>query len=73
MSPPRDEQPGRFRLHWRDRSTLERVVKTGEVVLAVTQEWDADTHQAFLRMVRSHWRGWRIVLFEDKGPPHTAR
>jgi transposase len=48
-------------------------IKTGEVVLAVTQEWDADTHQAFLRMVRSHWRSWRIVLFEDKGTPHTAR
>jgi transposase len=28
MSPPRDEQPGLFRLHWRDRSALERVVKT---------------------------------------------
>lgn len=23
-------------------------------------------------MNRSHWRGWRIVLFEDRGTPHTA-
>ena len=29
MSPPRDEQPRTFRLYWRDRSALERVVKTG--------------------------------------------
>ena len=47
-------------------------LQTGEVVLAITQEWDAETHQAFLGMVRSHWRGWRMVLFEDQGPPHTA-
>jgi transposase len=47
-------------------------VKTGDVVLAITPEWDAETHQMFLRMVRHHWRGWHIVLFEDKGPPHTA-
>jgi transposase len=47
-------------------------VKTGHVLLAITPEWDAETHQAFLRMVRHHWRGWHIVLFEDKGPPHTA-
>lgn len=23
-------------------------------------------------MIRSHWRGWNIVLFEDRGSPHTA-
>jgi DDE superfamily endonuclease len=23
-------------------------------------------------MVRSQWRGWHIVLFEDRGAPHTA-
>jgi transposase len=22
--------------------------------------------------VRAQWRGWHLVLFEDKGPPHTA-
>jgi transposase len=25
-----------------------------------------------LSMIRSHWRGWHIVLFEDRGSPHTA-
>jgi transposase len=44
----------------------------GEVVLLITTEWDAATHQAFLRQIRSHWRGWRIVLFADRGPAHTA-
>jgi transposase len=23
-------------------------------------------------MIRSHWRGWHLVLFEDRGSPHTA-
>jgi len=23
-------------------------------------------------MIRSHWRGWRLVVFEDRGSPHTA-
>jgi transposase len=47
-------------------------IATGDTALAITHAWNAETHQAFLRLVRSHWRGWRIVLFEDKGPPHTA-
>jgi hypothetical protein len=38
----------------------------------ITKEWDALTHQHFLGMIRSHWRGWRIILFEDRGSPHTA-
>ena len=25
-----------------------------------------------LSMIQSHWRGWNIVLFEDRGSPHTA-
>jgi transposase len=29
-------------------------------------------HQLFLEMIRAHWRGWHIVLFEDRGSPHTA-
>ena len=23
-------------------------------------------------MIRSHWRGWNIVLFEDRASQHTA-
>ena len=47
-------------------------IASGETLLLITDEWDQQTHQCFLRMIRSHWRGWRIVLFEDRGSPHTA-
>jgi transposase len=47
-------------------------VNSGDVLLLITMEWDQDTHQAFLRMLRSHWRGWHVVLFEDRGTPHKA-
>jgi transposase len=47
-------------------------VQNGEVLLLITQEWVQETHQAFLVMIRSHWHGWNIVLFEDRGSPHTA-
>lgn len=30
------------------------------------------THQYFLEQIRAHWRGWHIVLLEDRGSPHTA-
>lgn len=45
---------------------------SGEVLLLITREWVAETHQAFLQMIRAHWRGWQIVLFEDRGTPHKA-
>jgi hypothetical protein len=48
-------------------------VWSGDVLLLITHEWIQETHQVFLRMIRSHWRGWRIVLFEDRGSPHTAK
>jgi transposase len=56
------------------RRTLHGVlnVQNGEVLLLITEEWVQETHQAFLIMIRSHWRGWNIVLFEDRGSPHTA-
>lgn len=47
-------------------------IRSGAVLLLVTETWDQATHQAFLRMIRAHWRGWQIVLFEDRGAPHTA-
>jgi transposase len=45
---------------------------SGELLLLITDEWDQETHQAFLAMIRAHWRGWNIVLFEDRGSPHVA-
>ena len=47
-------------------------VRSREVLRLITDEWVQDTPQAFLRMIRTHWRGWHIVLFEDRGSPHTA-
>jgi len=47
-------------------------IRSGDVVLLITEEWVQETHQAFLRMIRAHWRGWHIVVFEDRGSPHTA-
>jgi len=47
-------------------------VKTGELLLLITEVWDEVTHQYFLEMIRRHWRGWHIILFEDRGTPHVA-
>jgi hypothetical protein len=47
-------------------------VQTGELLLLITEVWDELTHQYFLEMIRAHWRGWHIILFEDRGTPHTA-
>jgi hypothetical protein len=47
-------------------------IATGHVELLITEHWTAVTHQAFLLQVRQAWRGWHIVLFADRGSPHTA-
>jgi hypothetical protein len=47
-------------------------ILTGEVLLLITDMWDETTHQYFLAGVRLHWSGWHIILFEDRGSPHTA-
>lgn len=47
-------------------------VKTGDVSLLITEQWTQETHQGFLSMIRSHWRGWNIVLFEDRAGQHTS-
>jgi transposase len=58
-----------------DRRIIHAVmnIKTGELCLLITKEWEAVTHQYFLGMIRSHWRGWHLILFEDRGSPHTAK
>jgi transposase len=47
-------------------------IRTGAVLVLITEVWDQLTHQYFLHMIGAHWRGWHIVLFEDRGSPHTA-
>jgi hypothetical protein len=47
-------------------------VGTGDVQLLVTRDWTQVEHQHFLNVIRAHWRGWHIVLFEDRAGQHTA-
>jgi len=47
-------------------------VGSGDALLLITHEWVQETHQTSLGMIRGHWRGWNVVLFEDRGSPHTA-
>lgn len=47
-------------------------IHSGDLALLITQEWDQHTYQAFLKMIRRQWRGWAIVLFQDRGAPHKA-
>lgn len=47
-------------------------ITTGEILLLITEVWDEVTHQYFLHLIRAHWRGWHVILFEDRGTPHTA-
>jgi hypothetical protein len=47
-------------------------VKSGDAALLITEEWIKETHQTFLSMIRARWRGWNLVLFEDRASQHTA-
>jgi hypothetical protein len=47
-------------------------IRSGEVLLFISKVWDAVTHQHFLEMIRRKWCRWHIILFEDRGSPHTA-
>jgi hypothetical protein len=47
-------------------------IGTGALLLLSTEVWDQATQPSFLTMIRSHWRGWPIGLFEARGTPHPA-
>jgi hypothetical protein len=47
-------------------------IGTGDLALLITDDWDQETHQTHLSQVRGHWRGWNIVLFEDRASQHQA-
>lgn len=47
-------------------------IRSGDVALWITKTWTAITHQDFLSVIRSHWRGWQVVLFEDRASQHRA-
>jgi hypothetical protein len=48
-------------------------IKTGAIGLNQAQKWNQDSFQEHLRPVKAQWRGWNIVLFLDRGSPHTAK
>lgn len=45
---------------------------TGTVWLDEAAKWNQHTFQDHLWNIRLVWRGWKIVLFVDRGSPHTA-
>ena len=47
-------------------------VHSGAILLLITEEWTQQTHQAHLSMIRGYWRGWNIVLFEDRASQHKS-
>ena len=44
--------------------------KSGDLLLSESLRWNQVAVQRFFLAIRSHWRGWHIVLFLDKGSPH---
>jgi len=48
-------------------------VRTGSACLDEAGRWNQRTFRGHLWHGRSVWRGWRIVLFVDRGSPHTAK
>lgn len=48
-------------------------IRTGTLLLHRSERWNQKVFQDLLRQVRRTWRGWAVVLFLDRGTPHTAR
>ncbi len=48
-------------------------LRSGKLELASSLRWAQEDFQLLGQQVRRRWRGWRIVLFLDRGSPHTAR
>jgi hypothetical protein len=47
-------------------------VRSGGVLLWVSKGWTQVEHQHFLNLVRDYWRGWNLVMFEDRATQHTC-
>jgi hypothetical protein len=48
-------------------------VKTGAICLDQAKKWNQESFQEHLRHPKAQWQGWNIVLFLDRGSPHTAK
>jgi hypothetical protein len=47
-------------------------IQTGDYMDYVSTQFRQEQFQEVLYQIRSHWRGWRIVLFLDRNKPHRA-
>jgi transposase len=47
-------------------------IGSGDLALLITEDWTRESHEAFLRLIRAHWRGWNLMLFEDRASQHKA-
>jgi hypothetical protein len=47
-------------------------IKTGDYIDYISTEFRQEQFQEVLHQIRSHWRGWRIVLFLDRNTAHKA-
>lgn len=48
-------------------------IATGTRQIDLADRWNGESFRDHLRRLRSRWRGWNIVLFIDRGSPHTAK
>lgn len=48
-------------------------VATGARLIEPADRWNGQTWREHLHAIRRTWRGWNIVLFLDRGSPHTAK
>jgi len=47
-------------------------IATGARCLDQAARWNGASFRDHLRHIRRVWRGWHIILFLDRGSPHTA-
>jgi hypothetical protein len=47
-------------------------IQSGDYLDYVSERFRQANFQEVLRLMRSHWRGWHIVLFLDRNKPHRT-
>jgi len=47
-------------------------IATGQRCIDLAPRWHGESFRDHLKHIRRQWRGWNIVLFLDRGTPHTA-
>ena len=47
-------------------------LRSGDLALLITEDWTQDAQEAFLQTIRGPWRGWNLVVFEDRASQHKA-